>query len=64
MGPNPGQGPHAPPVRRPIEVAGYALFLPSDDAPFIPATDLGVDGGCMGIGAEGLREPTNLTGSK
>jgi NAD(P)-dependent dehydrogenase (short-subunit alcohol dehydrogenase family) len=38
----------------PVEVAAAILFLLSDDAAFITATDLGVDGGYMGMGGEGF----------
>jgi NAD(P)-dependent dehydrogenase (short-subunit alcohol dehydrogenase family) len=48
----------------PIEVARPTLFLLSDDASFISATDLMVDGGYMGMGPEGLGETTILAGSK
>jgi NAD(P)-dependent dehydrogenase (short-subunit alcohol dehydrogenase family) len=47
----------------PIEVAGPTLFLLSDDASFITATDLAVDGGYMGMGPEGLGKTTILAGS-
>lgn len=48
----------------PIECAGPALFLLSDDASFITATDLAVDGGYLGMGPEGLGKATILAGSK
>jgi NAD(P)-dependent dehydrogenase (short-subunit alcohol dehydrogenase family) len=48
----------------PIECAGPTLFLLSDDASFITATDLAVDGGYMGMGPEGLGKTTVLAGSK
>ena len=48
----------------PIEVAGPTLFLLSDDASFITATDLAVDGGYQGMGPEGLGKTTILAGSK
>ena len=48
----------------PIEVAAAALFLLSDDASFITAADLAVDGGYMGMGPEGLGKTTVLAGSK
>jgi hypothetical protein len=38
----------------PVEVAAAILFLLSDDAAFITAADLLVDGGYMGMGGEGL----------
>ena len=37
----------------PIECAGPILFLLSDDASFISATDLRIDGGYLGMGPEG-----------
>ncbi len=40
----------------PLEVARAMLFLCSDDASFITATDLRVDGGYLGMGPEGLSE--------
>lgn len=48
----------------PVECAGPALFLLSDDASFITATDLSVDGGYMGMGPEGSGKTTVLAGSK
>jgi NAD(P)-dependent dehydrogenase (short-subunit alcohol dehydrogenase family) len=48
----------------PVEVAAAALFLLSDDASFITATDLAVDGGYMGMGPEGIGKQTRLAGSK
>ncbi len=48
----------------PIEVAAAALFLLSDDASFITATDLAVDGGYMGMGPEGLGKTTVVAGSQ
>jgi NAD(P)-dependent dehydrogenase (short-subunit alcohol dehydrogenase family) len=48
----------------PVEVAAGTLFLLSDDAAFITATDLAVDGGYMGMGSEGLGKQTRLAGSK
>jgi NAD(P)-dependent dehydrogenase (short-subunit alcohol dehydrogenase family) len=48
----------------PVEVAAATLFLLSDDASFITATDLAVDGGYMGMGSEGLGKQTRLAGSK
>jgi NAD(P)-dependent dehydrogenase (short-subunit alcohol dehydrogenase family) len=47
----------------PIEVAAATLFLLSEDAAFITATDLAVDGGYMGMGSEGLGKATRLAGS-
>jgi NAD(P)-dependent dehydrogenase (short-subunit alcohol dehydrogenase family) len=48
----------------PVEMAGPALFLLSDDASFITGTDLPVDGGYNGIGPEGLGQTTKIAGSK
>ncbi len=47
----------------PVEVAGPVLFLLSDDASFITAADLAVDGGYLGMGSEGLGKTTILAGS-
>ncbi len=47
----------------PVEVAAATLFLLSDDAAFITATDLAVDGGYMGMGPEGLGKVTRLAGT-
>jgi NAD(P)-dependent dehydrogenase (short-subunit alcohol dehydrogenase family) len=48
----------------PIECAGPVLFLLSDDASFITASDLPIDGGYNGMGPEGLGKTTVLAGSK
>lgn len=48
----------------PIECAGPILFLLSDDASFITATDLRIDGGYLSMGAEGLGKLTVIAGSK
>jgi NAD(P)-dependent dehydrogenase (short-subunit alcohol dehydrogenase family) len=48
----------------PIEVAAPVLFLLSDDASFITATDLYVDGGYLGMGAEGIGKLTKIAGSR
>ncbi len=48
----------------PVEMAGPALFLLSDDASFITGTDLPVDGGYNGMGPEGLGESSKIAGSK
>ena len=48
----------------PIECAGPTLFLLSDDASFITAADLSIDGGYMGMGPEGLGKTTVLAGSE
>ena len=47
-----------------VECAGPTLFLLSDDASFITATDLAVDGGYLGMGPEGLGKTTVLAGSQ
>jgi len=48
----------------PVEMAGPALFLLSDDASFITGTDLPVDGGYNGMGPEGLGASSRIAGSK
>jgi NAD(P)-dependent dehydrogenase (short-subunit alcohol dehydrogenase family) len=48
----------------PIEMAGPALFLLSNDASFITGTDLPVDGGYNGIGPEGLGQTSKIAGSR
>ncbi len=48
----------------PVEMAGPALFLLSDDASFVTGTDLPVDGGYNGMGPEGLGQTTKIAGSK
>jgi NAD(P)-dependent dehydrogenase (short-subunit alcohol dehydrogenase family) len=48
----------------PREVARAVLFLCSDDASFITATELRVDGGYMGMGSEGLGESSAFAGSE
>lgn len=48
----------------PIEVARAILFLLSDDASFITAADLAVDGGYQGLGSEGLGKASSFAGSK
>ena len=47
----------------PIECAGPILFLLSDDASFISATDLRIDGGYLGMGPEGLGKDAVFAGS-
>jgi NAD(P)-dependent dehydrogenase (short-subunit alcohol dehydrogenase family) len=47
----------------PVECAGPVLFLLSDDASFVTATDLAIDGGYNGMGPEGLGKTTVLAGS-
>jgi NAD(P)-dependent dehydrogenase (short-subunit alcohol dehydrogenase family) len=48
----------------PVEVAAAILFLLSDDASFITAADLAVDGGYHGLGSEGLGKMSEFAGSK
>jgi NAD(P)-dependent dehydrogenase (short-subunit alcohol dehydrogenase family) len=48
----------------PVEVAAPILFLLSDDASFITASDLPIDGGYLGMGAEGLGKFTVIAGSR
>lgn len=48
----------------PIEMAGPALFLLSEDASFITGTDLPVDGGYNSMGPEGLGQTAKIAGSK
>lgn len=47
----------------PAEVAKAILFLCSDDASFITAAELFVDGGYMGLGGEGLGDQSTFAGS-
>ena len=47
----------------PVECAGPTLFLLSDDASFITATDLPIDAGYQSMGPEGLGKTTILAGS-
>lgn len=47
----------------PVEVAAAVLFLLSDDASFITAADLPVDGGYQGMGSEGLGKASAFAGS-
>ncbi|MBS1850511.1 MAG: SDR family oxidoreductase [Acidobacteria bacterium] len=47
-----------------VEVAAAVLFLLSDDASFITAVDLPVDGGYQGLGSEGLGKVSQFAGSK
>jgi NAD(P)-dependent dehydrogenase (short-subunit alcohol dehydrogenase family) len=48
----------------PIECAGPILFLLSDDASFITASDLPIDGGYQGMGSEGLGKASQFAGSQ
>ena len=48
----------------PIEVAAAILFLLSDDASFVTAADLPVDGGYQGLGSEGLGKDSRFAGSQ
>jgi NAD(P)-dependent dehydrogenase (short-subunit alcohol dehydrogenase family) len=47
----------------PVEVAAAILFLLSDDAAFITAADLPVDGGYQGLGSEGLGSSSQFAGT-
>jgi NAD(P)-dependent dehydrogenase (short-subunit alcohol dehydrogenase family) len=47
----------------PSEVARAIAFLLSDDASFITATDLPVDGGYLGLGGEGLGVDSKYAGT-
>lgn len=49
---------------QPREVALAILFLCSDDASFITATELAVDGGYLGMGSEGLGESSSFAGTQ
>jgi NAD(P)-dependent dehydrogenase (short-subunit alcohol dehydrogenase family) len=46
------------------EVASATAFLLSDEASFITATDLFVDGGYLAMGSEGLGETSSFAGSQ
>ena len=48
----------------PAEVAASILFLLSDDASFITAADLPVDGGYQGLGSEGIGKLSVFAGSE
>ncbi len=48
----------------PAEVAAAILFLFSDDASFVNAADLAVDGGYASLGPEGLGKTSKFAGSK
>ena len=47
----------------PVECAGPILFLLSDDASFITAVDLPIDGGYQGMGPEGLGKASFFSGT-
>jgi NAD(P)-dependent dehydrogenase (short-subunit alcohol dehydrogenase family) len=47
-----------------VECAGPVLFLLSDDASFITATDLPIDAGYQSMGPEGLGRTATFAGSK
>ena len=47
----------------PVECAGPVLFLLSDDASFITAADLPIDGGYQGLGSEGIGKGSRYAGS-
>lgn len=47
----------------PVEVAAAILFLLSDDASFVTATDLPVDGGYQGLGSEGIGRNSKFAGT-
>ena len=46
-----------------VEVAAAILFLLSDDASFVTATDLPVDGGYQGLGSEGIGRNSKFAGT-
>ena len=48
----------------PVEVAAAILFLLSDDASFVTAADLPVDGGYQGLGSEGLGKNSRFARSQ
>ncbi len=47
-----------------MERAAAILCLLSDDASFITAADLAVDGGYRGLGSEGLGKASRFAGSE
>ena len=48
----------------PVEVAAPILFLLSDDASFVTAADLAIDGGYQGLGSEGIGKASKFAGSQ
>ena len=48
----------------PVECAGPILFLLSEDASFITAADLPIDGGYQGLGSEGIGKASKFAGSE
>jgi NAD(P)-dependent dehydrogenase (short-subunit alcohol dehydrogenase family) len=48
----------------PVECAGPILFLLSEDASFITAADLPIDGGYQGLGSEGIGNASKFAGSE
>lgn len=48
----------------PVECARPILFLLSDDASFITAADLPIDGGYQGMGSEGIGKASKFAGSE
>jgi NAD(P)-dependent dehydrogenase (short-subunit alcohol dehydrogenase family) len=46
-----------------VECAGPVLFLFSDDASFVNAADLAIDGGYCSMGPEGLGKTSKFAGS-
>jgi NAD(P)-dependent dehydrogenase (short-subunit alcohol dehydrogenase family) len=49
---------------QPREVARAILFLCSDDASFITAAEIAVDGGYLGMGSEGLGDSSSFAGTE
>lgn len=47
-------------MAEPVEIAPPTLFLLSDEASYITATELMVDGGYCSLGPEGLGENSNF----
>lgn len=50
-------------IGEPVEVAAAVTYLCSRDASFITAVDLPVDGGYLGMSAEGLGKNSKFAGS-